>query len=244
MHGYPAFPRTDDHIARIMGFSDSTNFNSIKMGRRNCSFEFLRRLHTALRLSEIGLAFDAALWTEQSPSVICERIISLRAKNPVEILIPHLLEQPGFHFHSENRTLIGRWVQSDAEPVQIPQMAVQVGEELTLTVQAPWDGFLKMLCLENGLVFGLDNLFGLSHHRLRGGERQTLRQRLRVSRDPPEALFIGVFGKSMFGSEWPVRDTSGSEMVAATCADLMKVFFEKNPDSRATAWRLFLTQSH
>lgn len=239
MLGYPGFPATHAEMAGLIGV-DPANFANIINGRRNVSEEKLFSLHRALRLDGLGVPSGEALWCAL-PEDVARQIRAARGGDLEDALADRLEPTAFFALcRDSGRALIVPGASPQPRWTHVRQQHVAAGETLRLHVRPPIGGFLKLLAVEVGRVFGLDEHFGLISRRFASDTEAVLSAPLIVDSASPEALFIGLMQGEKFGPELPSRLGQEHAITPEQLAEWLRARLAAGPELRVAALRLFL----
>jgi hypothetical protein len=232
LKGYPGAPSTLGQLADDAGVSPSNLASALSL-RRTMTWSALRRLHRALKLDALGL--DVAVWDQGVADVrrFADAIRGMRRGDPVELALAHSAPRPFFGVATAGAFMGIRPVRQ-ADAPQRPGLAVYPGQALSISLNPPIDGFVKLLCREGAEFFSLDSHLNLGRRRFRAGETVTLERQIDV--EPGyygETVFIALAAADQFDGSWP-RGFEPSDIVSReTCADLLRGLFA-SPEDR---WR-------
>jgi len=226
MAGYPGTPPTQRALAFLVcdGTSAPQTFNKIVKGVNTASRDVLYALHHALRLQEIGVAFDVGLWrppyTTEALKACVRQHRQAKAHEPIITRVTGRLALFGFNVY-RSRVFVPLEDKGPSYADPLPRTAFREGEEVQVWIDAPIDGYVKLMSIEKSDIIGLDTYFGLSHKRFCKGERVTLEPAFRVQPDPAEALFVAIMQPQRYGPSWPT-DHRGPHMSEAQLAELAR----------------------
>lgn len=228
-------------IARTHLKKGEETYGNLNRKLKNPTHSFLKELHFALGLDELGL--EVKVWflpiellLKEIRSALDGGVISFAAKMPQD---PDLLKilpskEMGLKINDASQRLHSFF--------EMPSASIPVGNDLRISVTMPFAGYVRIVAYEDGDFFGLNKNMGLNHSHLQQGEYHEL-STLEITPRIPRTIILGFACKFDVFDDWPKSNAPACYRNTSAMMDLLRQYDTVSPNMKSQKISSFITVS-